>query len=363
MDVHVVFAERHLDEQEHHREAVGVEQAAVGLLDRVRDELVADEAAVDERVLELVARARQSGRAEQSLDADALLVGLGLDQVVAGPGCEHGEEPADPLLEALGLRQAVQLSAVVDQRQVQAVLGQRDPRELLGDVAQLGVGGAQEFAAGRGLVEQVADLDRRADVAAARHDGSLLAAIDLDAVGLVAVRRSADGADLRHRRDAGQRLSAKPERGDPVQVVGLPDLACRMRFEGGREVVGVHAVAVVADGDELPTAVLDRHGDGGGPGVDAVFDQFLDDAGRAFDHLACGDQVHQIAIEDDDATHKRDTAPKGSWRILRPYTACPPTDAGERLDAVGRAKSPPCAMLGKRSFESCSRLLPVISLG
>ena len=146
MHVHVILAKRHFDEQEHHGEPVGVEHAPVGFFDGVRDELVADEAAVEKHVLELIARSRQAGQAEQRPDADALLAGLGLDQIVARLGGEHGEELGDAVLEALGLREPVQLPAIVDQRQVQLPLGQGDPCELLGDVAQFGVGGSQELA-------------------------------------------------------------------------------------------------------------------------------------------------------------------------------------------------------------------------
>ena len=54
-------------------------------------------------------------------------------------------------------------------------IGQGDPRERLADVAQLGLRGAQELAPHRRVEEQIADLDGRADRAAAGHDRPELA--------------------------------------------------------------------------------------------------------------------------------------------------------------------------------------------
>ena len=263
-------------------------------------------------VLELVAGAGDARPAEQGVDADTLLVALRFDQVAGRTG-QHGKELPDPLLEAGRLGQPVQLPAVVEQRQVQMCPGQRDPRELLADVAELRVGGPQELAPGRRLIEEVPDLDRRADVAAARADGAFVTAVDLEAVRLVGLPRSTDGPDASHGGDAGQGLAAKAERGDAVQVLDTLDLAGRVGFEGGGQILRIHAGAVIDDGDELAAAVLDGYGDLRGPCVDAVLDQLLDHARRPLDDLAGGDQVYHVPIKLDDSTHKRDTVLIAKW--------------------------------------------------
>ena len=62
VDVDIESSGRHLDEQKDHGKPVGFDQAAVGLVDGVEDEFVADEAAVEEDVLVLAGGARAGGR-------------------------------------------------------------------------------------------------------------------------------------------------------------------------------------------------------------------------------------------------------------------------------------------------------------
>jgi hypothetical protein len=47
----------------------------------------------------------------------------------------------------------------------------------------------------------------------------------------------------------------------------------------------MNASAVVGDLDSLAAAVLDVYVDGGGPGINGVFDEFFDDGGGPFHDL------------------------------------------------------------------------------
>ncbi len=66
-------------------------------------------------------------------------------------------------------------------------------------------------------------------------------------------------AHLRHLGDRRERLAAKSERGDPVQVVGSRQLARRVGSERERQVVGSDPRTVVRDPDEILAAAFDRH--------------------------------------------------------------------------------------------------------
>ena len=57
------------------------------------------------------------------------------------------------------------------------------------------------------------------------------------------------------------------------------------------EIGARHALAVVGDADQPAAAAVGQHVDAGSAGIERVLDQFLDDAGRALDHLAGGDAV------------------------------------------------------------------------
>ena len=99
------------------------------------------------------------------------------------------------------------------------------------------------------------------------------------------LRRSRSEGKPGHRRDAGQGLAAKPQAGDAVQI-GLPvELAGAVATQGQLHVVGVDAMAVVADRDALAAPL--RHGDVDltRPRVQAVLHQLLDDRGGPLDHL------------------------------------------------------------------------------
>ena len=67
------------------------------------------------------------------------------------------------------------------------------------------------------------------------------------------------------------------------------ELAGGVAGEGERQVVGMDAAAVIDDADQLGAALLDLDVDARAAGVDAVFQQLLDDAGGPFDDLAGGD--------------------------------------------------------------------------
>ena len=77
-----------------------------------------------------------------------------------------------------------------------------------------------------------------------------------------------------------------------------------MAFKGKEGVVADHAVAVVGDADEFAAACFYFNANAGGPGVDGVFEELLDDGGRTFDDFACGDLVRHEVREDADAAHE-----------------------------------------------------------
>ena len=95
---------------------------------------------------------------------------------------------------------------------------------------------------------------------------------------------------LTDRADRRQRLAAKSERGDMRQIVAR-QFRGRVTFDGEGEFLGRHAAAVVDDLDQRPTAVLQGDVDASRPGIDGIFDKFLDGGSRALDDLAgrrCG---------------------------------------------------------------------------
>ena len=85
------------------------------------------------------------------------------------------------------------------------------------------------------------------------------------------------------------RASPRKPRVHVKEIVGRVELAGGVAGEGQRQIVASDAAAVVDDADQLDAALLDVDVDARAAGIDGVFEQFLDDAGRPFDDLAGGD--------------------------------------------------------------------------
>ena len=141
---------------------------------------------------------------------------------------------------------------------------------------RLGALGLQELEArGRGG-EQVAHLDPRADGWAAGRD-RMLARPD---------RRGCDGPALapagatRCRGGRPRRWRAAPRRESPAcamrDEVAVGQLGGGVALHRQRQILGVHAAAVVDDADQPAAAVLDDDLDPARAGVERVLDQLLD---------------------------------------------------------------------------------------
>ena len=75
--------------------------------------------------------------------------------------------------------------------------------------------------------------------------------------------------------------------------------------------------AVVGHADETASAGLDFDGDFFGAGIERIFDEFLHDAGGAFDHFAGGDLVGDLFGKQADAVHRPCSVKRESGFVKR----------------------------------------------
>ena len=325
MDVDVDLLRGHLEEEQDDGKDGGRNDVAVGLGERVQDELVADEALVDEDVDGVAIELLQLGLGDEAGEAEVAGVGwrvvgfalpgrrlgeAGAGEVELGGGGEHElrgvfaedlEEPVGGV--GYGGRDEQCLRGGVE-FEVSGGVGQRVVRDQRGDVGELGLFGLEEFAAGGGVEEEIADGDGGAGGEAGVFDAEDVAAGDFDegaaassAARVSSVRRETLG-------DGGEGFAAEAEGGDGEQIVGGAELGGGVALEGEQGVVPDHAVAVVGDADELAAAGFDLDADAGGAGVEGVFEELFDDGGGAFDDLAGGDLVGHEVGENADAAHE-----------------------------------------------------------
>ena len=96
-----------------------------------------------------------------------------------------------------------------------------------------------------------------------------------------------------NRTDAGEGFAAKSHGGDSKKVFIAAQFAGGVGGEGQGEFGIGDAVSVVDDADQFEAAFFDFDGNLGGPGVEGIFNQFLDDGSGPLDHFASGDAIDQ----------------------------------------------------------------------
>ena len=198
-----------------------------------------------------------------------------------------------PLLERAGL-EAVDLASVKRQGQAGVGKGQRKAGKGAQDMAVLGAQAAHEAAAGRGVVEHVPDLDtgadRRSGLALGGQSAGLKAVFGAELVRSLAGQQSQAG----DRGDAWQGFAPKAEGLNPGDIGGAGNLAGGKTLTRQADIFGGHARTVIGDLDQPPTALLDLDSNRVGAGIQGVFNEFLDHAGRSLNDLAGGNLLLNV---------------------------------------------------------------------
>ena len=221
------------------------------------------------------------------------------------------EELKEPLAQPRRRRTLQQRAPAAGEREAHLRIAERHLGDEPRDLRRFGGVGLEELAPRRQVVEEIFDLDRRAlghARLALRRDG---AAVDADLGAGGAAARARAQREVRHRRDARQRLAAEPERPNRGEILRAGDLARRMTLDRQPRILRLHALAVVLDADRLLAAELDRDRDAARAGVERVLDQLLDDRGRPLDDFAGRDLVGELQRQAVDAPHAATTSPCG----------------------------------------------------
>jgi hypothetical protein len=287
----VEFEEQHVG-----RVALPVQDVGPGLARGVGQQLVADEAAVDEEILLVAPGARigrQRGEARQAQRPGAGIERTGMrEEVITDDFAGTSRK--------VGAGETAFHAGVVAQREGDVGPCQRHAPQHLVAVRVLGRFRLEEFASRRGVVVEVGDLDHGAGVECCGLHGATFAA---QAEGMRLRGVPAGDCDPRHRGDRGQRLAAKAVTGDTFEVIEAGDLACRMPAQRKRKIVGRDAAAVVGDADQAHAACFQLHVDLRRARVEAVFQQLLEHRRRSFHYLAGGDLADQQVRQRLDDSH------------------------------------------------------------
>ena len=178
-----------------------------------------------------------------------------------------------PLLpgQGIGAAQGVYDAPIVTQ--FKAHIGSAEGlalNHLLGMI-KFGLLGAKKFAPGRGVKEQIPDLDR----ATSRVGGRL----QLDLLGLPRHADTGAGgatagitrqAQARHRGDTGQRFTPKTEGADGLQIIDRGNFTGGVATQGQRQILDGNTATVIPHPDQARTATLQVNVHFAGSRVQAV---------------------------------------------------------------------------------------------
>ena len=142
-------------------------------------------------------------------------------------------------------------------------------------------------------MDDIAQLDPRARVGRRRCDRGFGAAFDGEQPAVLGIAPPGGDRQPTHRADRRQRLAAEAELADMDEIVAR-QLRRGVALDREGELVAIHAMAVIGDGNQRAAAVAQGDVDAARAGIERILDQLLHDRGRPLDDLAGGDLVDQV---------------------------------------------------------------------
>ena len=297
MDVDVDLPRVAGDEQDRDGMAALREIVEIGGAQGAGDQLVAGGAGVDEEILRQRVGLVEGRQADIAGEAHALAQSVDAQRVgdeLLAQGLTHAL--ALPRFARPAGRPVEGRADVAGEGKARLRTGEREPAHDLGAGLRFASVGLEEFQPRRRRREEIARLDARSPGMRGRTRRAFDAVLDAHLEGLRRAARAGADFEPRNRGDRRQRLAAKPQRRDRREIA-VGNFRGGVTLDREREIVGVHAEAVVADPDQASPARLDRDVDARRAGVERVLDQLLDRRRRPLDHLARGDAVDQQRVE------------------------------------------------------------------
>ena len=300
--VHIDIDARRIDveEQAVGRVAAAVQQVLVGLAQRMPEQFVADEAAIDVAVLGVAAGAGVCR--QRTVAGDAQRAGTDVEAARLGEKLV-AEDGADAHAGIAGA-EVQRDTAIVREGEGDAGMSQRNALDRLGAMRELAALRLEKFAAGRRVVVEIAHFDHRAGLQGRRLRARARLVSEPPGVlsgSPVAARLPAGQREACDGGDRGQRFATKTERPHAFEIGERVDLRGGMAGEGEHQFVTRHAAAVVADAQQLDPTFLELDLDRRAAGVERVLEQFLEDRRRTIDDFAGGDLADQKIREEGDS--------------------------------------------------------------
>ena len=291
MNVHVHVLIGHFQKQGAHGKFADHDPALAAVFQCPAQNAAAEEPPIDEKALLLAVSPGKLPHADKSADGHAALVPADRDHLPESVLAVQAEQGGIQLAVAQAM---IDRLALADESERDFRVGQNQPEHIVRHQPGLNGGLFQELPADGGVIKQILHHEGGAHWRGGLTDVGKLAALHLTAHAELRVGGFGGAGHFRHCRHGGQRLTAKAQRVDAVQLRFRLQLAGSVALEGQPNLPGGNALAVIRNAQVFDAAAPQLHRDVGRPRVDGVFHQFLHHGSGAFHHLARGDLSDQF---------------------------------------------------------------------
>ncbi len=288
MHVDVDLARIEFEIQHEHRMTAVEQHVPIRLPHCIRNDAIFHRTAVHEEVLLIGLCARMSRQPDPAAQSQTVAHFVDRHTRRSEPGTKQLRDATQAVCFT---RREVLNRVAVARFEFDVEASQRKARHDVVQMREFRAFALQELASRWRVVEQIADVDRRAARMCRRANLRFRSFVHIDARTDFRTGGSRADRHFRNRRDTRERLASETERGHAFEIVGDVDLAGGVRTHRELQIVGVNADAVVGHAHTFDAALFDRQHDTASLRVEAVLDQLLHDRGRPLDHLAGGDLV------------------------------------------------------------------------
>jgi hypothetical protein len=157
--------------------------------------------------------------------------------------------------------------------------------DLLEKMSRLGVLSPEKFPASGNIKKDICNLDPRSGcLTGILHLGDF-SADNLNTRPNFLFPQASGEPETGDTCDAWKSFPPETERVNCSKIGTLLDFACGMTFQAEKGIGTIHPPAIIGHANEAYASMLKFHRDPPGPGINGVFQEFLDHGGRALHHL------------------------------------------------------------------------------
>ncbi len=301
MDIDVNRLRRHMDVQRDDGIAVFRQERMVRIVNRFRHRRILDDAPIHQDRLPVAARFQKRRLGNETFDERDVRF---LADIQHFPGDVHAVKRRQHIQKPPVSRRFQCRPPVMDKAKGNIRIRHRKFPDHLRDARGLRALRFEKFFPRGHIIEKIRHANRRPHRCAGRRDFLDVSALDLQdgrALRFLCARRH---RHFGYAGDTGQRLSAKTERRDVINLVDAPDFARRMAHDRQLCILRRHPAAIVGDTHGCDAAALDFDLNLRRARIDCIFRELFDGIHRTLDDFAGGNLIRRDFVQNMNFRHQ-----------------------------------------------------------